>query len=206
MTSNQITSLDLSGLLNLKTAWIDNNQFISLKTEGAIGLEQIDCSFNKIEDLDFSTNVNLNFFNCSDNALKSLNIKNGNNENIFEMNARNNPLLTCIQVDDLVYALANWINIDGNTSFAEDCFYALSVADEQLDSALQLYPNPANANLTIEASVKLNSVEVYSCLGQRLLEFKNPQESIDLSSLNHGLYLVRFIGEEAVSVKRIVKN
>ncbi|WKK67540.1 T9SS type A sorting domain-containing protein [Lutimonas zeaxanthinifaciens] len=204
--SNQITWLDLSGLSKLTHAWTDNNQFISLKTDGAIGLEQIDCSFNKIEDLDFSTNVSLNFFNCSDNALKSLNVKNGNNENIFEMDARNNPLLTCIQVDDPVYAIANWINIDGNTTFAADCFYALSVADEELNSGLQFYPNPTSHSLTIESSVNLNSVEIYSYLGERLLEIKNPKESIDLSSLNHGLYLVRFIGEEAVSVRRVVKN
>jgi len=204
--SNQINSLDLSGLPILTHAWIDNNQFIELKTDGAIALEQIDCSNNKIEDLDFSTNVSLNYFNCRDNALKSLNIKNGNNENIFEMDTRNNPALGCIQVDNAVYSTSNWNNIDATSSFSEDCFYALGVGDEELNSELLLYPNPSVNHLIFECKVPLLSLEVYSYLGQCLMEVKDPESEIDISVLNPGLYVIRIISENGVTTRRILKN
>ncbi len=204
--SNQLASLDLSGLSNLEYAWIDNNQLSSLKTEGALALKQIDCANNKIVDLDFSTNANLNFFNSRDNALKSLNLRNGNNENIFEMDARNNPLLSCIQVDDATYATTNWTNIDDTSFFAEDCLYVLDVADEKLDEGLLLYPNPVNSDIYFDAKFSIASVEIYSSIGQQLIVFKKPQESLDLSALDQGLYLIRIISEKGIFTRRFLKN
>ena len=52
--------------------------------------------------------------------LASLNLKNGNNKILGTVKITGNPLLTCIQVDDVAYAEANWTK-DAGATFSEDC-------------------------------------------------------------------------------------
>jgi hypothetical protein len=37
--------------------------------------------------------------------------------------ASNNPNLSCIEVDDANWSTVNWLNIDPQTTFSEDCNY-----------------------------------------------------------------------------------
>ena len=43
----------------------------------------------------------------------------------MEFNATGNPSLTCINVDDVAYATANWTNIDAGTTFSHDCNFVV---------------------------------------------------------------------------------
>ena len=77
---------------------------------------KIDCSNNQLVSLDVSTIPYLLVLYCNDNQLTTLNLKNGNNSALrgygfidppppptaiyVGLDATNNPLLTCIQVDD----------------------------------------------------------------------------------------------------------
>jgi hypothetical protein len=68
-----------------------------------------------------SNNTALYAFGCDTNQLTCLNLKNGNNNNMGYFYADANPNLTCIEVDDEVWATANLTYIDPQTSFSEDC-------------------------------------------------------------------------------------
>src|SRR5258706_144045 len=71
------------------------------------------CFYDSIGTLDVSMLTALTYFDCSYNKLTSLNMRNGNNINLqtgFGFNAKHNPNLTCIQVDDSAYMNANWPN------------------------------------------------------------------------------------------------
>ena len=61
---------------------------------------------------------------CNDNSLQYLNVANGNNNNFVSsypsnpsaspaIDSRNNPHLTCINVDDPTYSMLNWTAIGG---------------------------------------------------------------------------------------------
>jgi Leucine-rich repeat (LRR) protein len=93
--------------------------------EAFTALEELYCQFNQLTSLDLSSHSNLVLIDCADNQLNSLNVANGNNENIIIFFARNNPDLTCVQVDDQAYSEANWNfgakQFDPQTSFSEDC-------------------------------------------------------------------------------------
>jgi Leucine-rich repeat (LRR) protein len=93
--------------------------------EAFTALEELYCQFNQLTSLDLSSHSNLVLIDCADNQLNSLNVANGNNENIIIFLARNNPDLTCVQVDDQAYSEANWNfgakQFDPQTSFSEDC-------------------------------------------------------------------------------------
>jgi len=69
-----------------------------------------------------------------------------------------------------------------------------------------MYPNPVNNMLNIKAKANLESITVYNLLGQPVLE-SNPKEiqaSLNMSSLQKGLYLVKVnIGTQEATYKII---
>jgi hypothetical protein len=75
----------------------------------------------------------------------------------------------------------------------------------------QVYPNPTKGLISIIPGQQTGhySVEVFSSLGERLLQFENLQSSvteIDLSNLNDGVYYVQVRSEKTTSTTRIIKT
>ncbi len=72
--SNQLTSLNLSGLSNLVTLYCADNQLTSLNFDGLIGLEYLDCGFNPLTSLDVSQLTSLKTLYCYSNQLTTLDV------------------------------------------------------------------------------------------------------------------------------------
>jgi len=91
-------------------------------------LTELWCSGNQLTSLDLSNNTSLIKLYCQNNQLECLNIKNGNNSiiNNINFNALGNPILTCIEVDNVNYSTNNWTNIAPQTSFSTNCNNACS--------------------------------------------------------------------------------
>lgn len=77
--------------------------------------------------------------------------------------------------------------------------------EAQLD--INIYPNPANSQITIELPFELqNPIEVYDAQG-RLIQTYNEQGillKINLSHYDNGLYLLKFNYNQNILVKRII--
>ncbi|WP_374173257.1 T9SS type A sorting domain-containing protein [Flavobacterium tructae] len=87
-----------------------------------IGLNALDCSGNQLTGLDVSKNRTMDSLNCSSNQLTSLNLKNRNNTYLSIRNFKNNPNLSCIQVDNVSYSDANWAaSKDAEATYKADC-------------------------------------------------------------------------------------
>ena len=127
-----------------------------------------------------------------------------NNNNIFKLGMGiDNELTFNGTIDDLKiynYAISD---LDVASLFANN---TLSSQDfKQNDLQLNLYPNPANNFITIEMTNQAKSIEIYTILGQKVLESKNKQ--INVSSLAAGMYMVRIKdSENATSTKKFIKN
>jgi hypothetical protein len=89
----------------------------------------------------------------------------------------------------------------------ENCL--LSVVDATLDSFV-MYPNPANDYFTLswDATNGLNAVQVYDISGKRLLDINintaATEQTIDVSSLSPGMYMVRVFNDNNVVTKKLV--
>ena len=71
----------------------------------------------------------------------------------------------------------------------------------------KLYPNPVNDELNIKSAESLNSVMVYDMLGRSVLSIKNPSNSVNLSSLNKGFYILKLeAANGGLATKQILKN
>ncbi|WP_299715294.1 T9SS type A sorting domain-containing protein [uncultured Tenacibaculum sp.] len=120
---NDITALSIIKNLELVNLNCSGNQIAELNTLSNAKLESLNCEVNAIEYLNLVNNTRLTKLSCNDNALKGLNIKNGNNSQIAneDFSAFANADLTCIQVDNVNYSNTTWFQIDMQTNFNETC-------------------------------------------------------------------------------------
>ncbi|MDL2243061.1 T9SS type A sorting domain-containing protein, partial [Bacteroidales bacterium OttesenSCG-928-K03] len=90
---------------------------------------------------------------------------------------------------------------DGSQNFVE---VIIETGIDSYGAEARIYPNPASNYITIEAA-KMNRITVMSMVGQVVYDVKvdSNQESVDVSSLKSGVYIVRISTESGVSTERI---
>ena len=87
---NELTSLDVSGLLNLYKIYCFNNAITNLNVSNNPALTDLLCPSNQLTTLDVSTNTALERLICSDNQLTTLDVS--NNTSLTEFHCNNNQL------------------------------------------------------------------------------------------------------------------
>ena len=85
----------------------------------------------------------------------------------------------------------------------------IGLQEQNKNTDLVLYPNPAQNNLTIKTnSTKLENafMEIMNMMGQSVLKTTfNINEAIDISTLPNGIYFVLLAGsEQTVSPKKLI--
>ena len=81
----------------------------------------------------------------------------------------------------------------------------LSTTDnEKLD--MRIYPNPVNENfVTIISPVQgLKEIEVYSVTGRKLMDTRTYKSTVNLSSFNSGIYMVKVTINDQSKVSKLV--
>ncbi len=209
--NNQLTSLNVSANTALAYLWCPYNQLTSLNVSANTALTRLNCSSNKLTSLNVSANKALTYLGCGSNQLKSLNVQNGNNVNFSGFRATNNPNLTCIQVDNVAWATANWRvaddEIDATASFSVNC---ISGIDEQNTSTFTIYPNPATTQLTLNTELQIMNCQlrIMNTTGQLVYQsaINNPQSTIDISSFASGIYFIQLATEQGITNKKFIKQ
>jgi len=223
-SENNLTNLNLSKNITLEVLYCDNNSLSDLDVSQNTALTILHCFDNNLTDLNIeSNNLNrlycynnnltrldlrnstiLSMLFCNNNNLNYLNVKNGNNTNIIRFDAQNNANLTCIDVDDKAYSIANWINIDSQSGFSETC-NSLSV-DDFLKSNIGVYPNPTHTfiNIDVNAQIEIETIKIFDVFGRQIQ--KNKKLNINLSHFSNGTYFIKFETNLGMLVKKIVKK
>jgi hypothetical protein len=115
---------DLTGIgcfWNLTVLDISQNSLSSVDLSNNSLLNTVICSFNSISCLDLGNQYNLTSLDASNNSLVKLNVKNGNNSSMSTIDLSGNPLLTCVQVDNVSYSTAAWPLLPGSAYYSTDC-------------------------------------------------------------------------------------
>ncbi len=81
----------------------------------------------------------------------------------------------------------------------------LSVMDNSLANNLKIYPNPASDKVYVKAE-KLNSVELYDLQGRKINVKLNTDNSINVSGLPKGIYVLKLNVEGRSISKKLVVN
>ncbi|MDO5979422.1 Calx-beta domain-containing protein [Flavivirga spongiicola] len=101
------------------------------------------------------------------------------------------------------------INSSGTTYGTVKTFTTatLSLEDRPLKDSISLYPNPIENNLYIETNnVEVEQVTLFDVLGKFVENVELENQTVDLSSINPGIYLLRIKAEGGTLVKRIIKK
>lgn len=95
---------------------------------------------------------------------------------------------------------------DYSANYSENCGYTLNTGDKILEQTVFIYPNPTNINLSIESKVLLNKVEIISITGVKIKKIYDKLNSINLSNLSKGVFLIRLYSKNGNTYKKIVKK
>ena len=111
-----------------------------------------------------------------------------------------------------VFGLANCIDQPGvlitDFTIENSQGVLLGIEDETvLTNEVRIFPNPVSKNLTIDSGSKISKIEIYSLLGTKVKDIKSSEfNSISISSLSSGMYLIKIFTEKSSVVKRIIKE
>ncbi|NHN25182.1 T9SS type A sorting domain-containing protein [Flavobacterium jejuense] len=158
--SNNLTQIDLSNNLALKSLYAGYNFFTSVDLSAHTSLMRLGLEGNPLTELLLSSAATQFYeFNVSDTQLTEIDLsgypdlalviisnnpvierftlKNGNNTGILIYQSSNTPLLSCIEVDDASYSTSNWTSVDANSTFSSDCHLDDTyVPDDNFEQAL----------------------------------------------------------------------
>ena len=135
---------------------------------------------------------------------------------------KENGIITLTATANEGYRFLNWTE-DGNVVSNEAKYLFMATKDrnlvanfiategiDELSSAFNLYPNPANDRLYIETQTLTQTltVEIYDVYGRSQQSTVNSQRSlsIDVSNFNSGIYFVKIVTDNGEVVKRFVKK
>lgn len=114
------------------------------------------------------------------------------------------------------YTYEYWIYTNPNTNedyfhFAYSAGYAmnfrsssLSVSENAL-SEFKIHPNPTTDILNITSKNPIEKLAVYSVSGRKVLEQNTIENSLDVSSLQNGVYFLEIVSPKGKSVQKFVK-
>ena len=120
----------------------------------------------------------------------------------YAMSADGTTVDFTIQGFNAGVATAEWIfkmtKNDGSTA---------GISDNKL-LKISMYPNPTSSRLTISAQSTIKSAAIYNLLGKEVmnLEINKNSESIDVSNLASGMYLIRYSIDNAIGTAKFIKQ
>ena len=146
---------------------------------------KVSCANNELSSLNLSNNSDLTSVICSSNQLSSLNVKNGNNGILETFYTRNNPNLTCIEIDNESNIGDSWEK-DETASYVENCHYSETyVPDDNFEAALSTILGEGtnnNDNYISKASIEvLTSLDISN---RSITDLTGIQDFEALSSFN----------------------
>jgi len=205
-SQNELLELNISQLTLLEQLYVSHNNLTNLDVTNLPNLKTVHLSNNDIEILNFSNNSQLEFVMGHDNNLKFVDLRNNHNEllSTSDLNLNNNSNLHCVLVDNASYSNLNWVNSAPQITFSEECYYL--DAAEQKDTKVTIYPNPSieHTNITISQASKftIHNVNGQSISKGNLIPGTN---TLDVSTLESGIYLITIFNQNQTFTKRFSK-
>ncbi|MBQ5855896.1 MAG: T9SS type A sorting domain-containing protein [Bacteroidales bacterium] len=114
-----------------------------------------------------------------------------------------------LQGDQCCYQVRAVFGNNKSAFTKETCVTATGDMIEEIDSNVEIYPNPVDDRLYIETLTQTLTIEIYDVFG-RLQDYKTTRlqgnVAIDVTDLKSGIYFVKINTEKGNIVKRIIKQ
>ena len=93
-----------------------------------------------------------------------------------------------------------------DTTLGDGIYPSVCLYDATVDRYSNVSPNPANDVVTVQSSFKIREIEIHNSLGQVVLRKEGKQniETIDVSHLESGMYIVRIKTQRGFANKKVI--
>lgn len=82
-----------------------------------------------------------------------------------------------------------------------------SISELSSQFEINIYPNPTHGLIKIDSEIKIETVEVFDIIGKQVMSTSNLRNnSLDLSNLSEGQYILKIRSSESVQTAVIIKN
>ncbi|MCB9336160.1 MAG: T9SS type A sorting domain-containing protein [Flavobacteriales bacterium] len=170
-----------------------------------------DTSTNNITVINSSTGSNLTYhWDFGDGDTSNL-------SNPTHIYAGNGPYYLCLTVDDgsscndtycdsvgvngVVFKQSGFtINVIGNPIITELDNHP------ELNSDINIYPNPTSHQLTIDTELKLSETTIIDITGKMISTTKQNANIINVADLSSGVYFIKLITEKRIITKKFIKQ
>ncbi len=213
--SNQLTTLDLS-----------SNTKLELLFCGNYGLDV--GPFTEVEELDLRHNPKIRLIDAYDMiSLKKINLRNKNNNPDvtiitdlspwgftfpdYDPNEIRNTV--CIEVDNPTaaennrYPYSHWRIAKKHVaiSFSDNCTLSTTKFETK---QLAVYPNPATDTLHLDVPHEINveQLMLFDTLGKKVLDQPYITNTISVSELTKGIYILKIVTNQGVQTQKIIIN
>ena len=216
---NSISSLNLGGNTKLRILFCYENALNSLEVSKCTQLEWLYCADNPISTLDISHNKHLSTLYCYGNSFTTTTLddiycslpdrKGKSKGDIAPMlNASSADKSKVLATNGNNAAIRGWkaIYYEGNSEITgftgtHQCGGGTGIDEAGDLPSLAVYPNPVKDVLNIATDKPVHSIRIYNVYGTEVAQATDT-DSIDLSHLPAGVYMVRADGK----VARIIKE
>lgn len=204
---NNLSSIDLTGNPHLKNLSVANNSLTEISLALNPFLTHLNANENLIQDIDLNNQPNLEFINLNHNKIKTFDIRenakvssidlnnnqletllvsNANNPNFTFMNAGQNPILKCIQIDPDFSPGPNW-HKDETAVYSSDC--SLMQTQESSQKNVVLVSDLSGDKLWVKG-IDPRRIELLDLNGRKILS-ADDVTFVNVSHLSAGFYFVK---------------
>jgi len=80
--------------------------------------------------------------------------------------------------------------------------------DDIKEIDFNIYPNPAvnEINISVEENAQIDILKIYNQLGQKILQQNNVTNTIDISTLPKGVYIVELVSGASIVRRKMIKG
>jgi len=226
-------TIDLSTLVNLKYFYSASNNlnFIDFSNNNLLEVVWLNNGgdvhpIDWIDKIDLSNNPNVHTLRME--GATEINLKNGNNNENIHINVScgycwggdygydpNVPTYgnVCIGVDNVELALNNQYPYSEWSIYHQ--FVSVTYSDNVIEcvlnkptfsqSNIKIYPNPVSDILYFDTDQEINKVILFDMLGRKIIE-QNNVNSISVSELQKGSYILKLFSDKGIQTEKIVVN
>jgi beta-glucanase (GH16 family) len=80
----------------------------------------------------------------------------------------------------------------------------LSTDQSNLDDTIKVFPNPATAQIQINASQHIDKIELYNLLGQTIADKNENCQTLDISNFGNGIYILKVYSGSSIASQQVV--
>ncbi len=205
---NNLNSLDISNLNNLVVLLCEFNPLSSLTVGNLPKLEDVYVKNNLLTSLDFSK-TGLQSLHCDNNPLTYLNVKNnwnmGSTSAYFTSTNTPNLVTVCSDPNEVNW-LKSYFQNQGNMSVNVS---ACNLGTNDIAvKTFSVYPNPAKniVNIINSKNDMINKISLYDVDGKLVFMNIGNLNSIDITSLKKGIYVMQISSEKKTESIKVIKE